>query len=300
MPDPAGAGNGNGGGTGDGQRRALPDDIRATLKEFFEVNNVADRDRKIFHQNAKLRHKNAELRVEVDRLTAAKPGTDALVLSKDDAAEYAAFKKLNLKAADLTALVKEHGELKVKDTDRSAEELFVDAADALGFENLPLFMRTMSRENLHLEFKEERVRDEETGKTEIVRVPMVRAKTDEKAQLVPLADYLEQEIPELIEALQLEPVGDDGDEDEEFVEGGERSSSATSFSRAAARITAGDPEARRAATRAAARASNSGGTGGVAIPVTRNARPASGSRAAEKKEREAYEEKKKSGTYAAL
>jgi hypothetical protein len=270
--------------------------MRAELAELDKLSGTA-KERHILDKNFKLRRKIEQLRIDIAKLTEVAPKDGALVLSKEDAAEYQAFKKLNLKSADLATLVDEHGKLKAKDAERSAEELFADAADALGFENVPLFMRTMMREGLHLEFKDERVKDEETGKTETVRVPMVRAKADEKAQLVPLADYLEDEIPELIEALQMAPAagGDEEGDDAAAGERGERGASET-FTRTASRIAAGDPDARRAATRSAQR----GASNGVRIPVTRNARPSTGASRDAKKEREIFEEKAKNPIYAGL
>jgi hypothetical protein len=267
--------------------------MRSELAELDKISDAKGKERHILDKNFKLRRKLEQLRIDNAKLAELAPKDGAVVLAKDDAAEFEAFKKLNLKAADVATLVKEHGELKAKDAVRSEEELFVEAAEALGFENLPLFIRTMTREGLHLEFKDEKVRDEETDKLVTVRVPMVRAKADDKAQLVSLADYLEQEIPELIDALHIQAIGDEGDESE--IDGEERSTSDT-FTRTASRISAGDPEARRAATRATQR----GPSTGVRIPVTRNARPSTGASREAKKEREMFEEKAKNPIYAGL
>jgi hypothetical protein len=269
--------------------------MRAELAELDKLSGTA-KERHILDKNFKLRRKIEQLRIDNAKLAEAAPKDGALVLSKDDAAEYQAFKKLNLKAADLEKTIKEHGELKAKDAERSEEELFADAAEALGFENLPLFMRTMMREGLHLEFKDERVKDDETGKTETVRVPMVRAKADDKAQLAPLAEYLETELgTEFITAFQIAPDEGEGAEEAE----GEERSGSESFTRTASRVSAGDPDARRAAARSAQRGT-SNGSNGVRIPVTRNARPSTGASRDAKKEKEAFEEKARNPIYAGL
>lgn len=281
MPGDNGTPNGSA-----ASEKALPQELRALMAEFYESAKVPEAERKTFHKLAKLRLKNRELREENDRLMSTGPKDGGRVLTKDEAAEFDAFKALKLKPADITALVDDHGKLKSKSAERDAEELYVDAADALGFDNLPLFMRTMAREKLHLEFKEERVRDEESGKVETVRVPMVRPMADDKAQLVTLEDYLEENLgAEFIAAFQSEPA-DQGEGDEEGITAGVGTES---FTRRVERVSAGDRDARRTAAKT-----------GVAIPVTRGARPQTGAAKQDKKEKEAFEEKAKSGNYAML
>ena len=265
--------------------------MRAELAELDKLTGTA-KERHILDKNFKLRRKLEQLRIDNAKLAEAAPKDGAIVLSKDDAAEYQAFKKLNLKAADVEKVVKEHGELKAKDAERSEEELFADAADALGFENLPLFLRTMTREGLHLEFKDERVKDEETGKTELVRVPMVRAKADEKAQLVPLEEYLETELgTEFITAFQVAPDEGAADEDDAEEENG-----------LAGVSMAGDERVRRsrAANTAGTRGRTSANGHGIRIPVTRGARPSTGASREKKQLEKMEEEKRGSGVYQAM
>jgi hypothetical protein len=272
-------------GTGDGTKPPTRESILAEFRDEFTAlmksGDVPARERKLNQRLFKLRLKNRDLEAQLAEAGAGKPKDGQVLLSKDDAAEFAAFKKLNLKAADLVTLVKEHGELRSTVAERDAEELYVEIADALGFENLPLFMRTMSREHLHVEFKDVQVRDEESGKMVTDRVPMVRAKDDDKAQLEPLDAYLQREMPEIIEAFQLEPAGEGEEGESPYAEGAR---GGESFERQIQRFGAGDPAARRAAGLPAKT--------GVTMPVTRNARPTSGAARTEKQAKERFEEKR--------
>lgn len=296
MPSESGAGNSNGNNSGDaGRSPAQRDgDVVAEMRNFIRTlqdnNTSGNKEREILDKNFKLRRKNAELADRVAQLEAQRPKDGTVVLSKEDAAEYDAFKKLNLKAADLQTIVKEHGELKAKVAERDAEELYVDVADAMGFDNLPAFMRFMEREKLHVEFKDVQERDEESGKMVTVKVPMVRPKADDKAQLEPLADYVEREVPEFIDIFQMAPDEEAGEDEPAMA--GERTGGGDSFQRQLKRFGEGDREARRQAGLPS--------RGGIAMPVTRNARPSSGASRTEKQQRDALDEKRRNPAYAAL
>jgi hypothetical protein len=278
------------GENGDGKvptRESILAEFRDEFTALMKLGDVPARERKLNQRNFKLRLKNRELEQQVADASGAKPKDGQVLLSKEDATEFDAFKKLNLKAADLVTLVKEHGDQKGRLAERDAEELYVDVADAMGFENLPAFMRFMEREKLHVEFQDVRVKDEETGKTEVVRTPMVRLKADEKAQLEALSDYVEREVPEFVEIFQTA-----SDETEEVAGAGAGDVAApTTFATRLKRMGAGDPQARREAGLK---------PNGVTMPVTRNARPSTGTSQTEKKQREAYEQKRKNPEYASL
>ena len=258
-------------GSGDGKtptRESILAEFRDEFTALMKTGGVEAREREFFKKLFKLRGKNRELEEQLAKVQGAAPKDGQVLLSKEDAAEFAAFKKLNLKAADLATIVTEHGEQKTRLAERDAEELYVEVADALGFENLPAFMRYMEREGLHVEFQDAKEKDEETGKTVTVRVPMVRDKNDDKAQLEPLPEYLEREVPEFIDAFTNAPT-------EEGEEGGspysDGAGGASAYERQLARYGAGDAGARRAA-----------GVAGVTMPVSRNARPSNGASRNEK------------------
>jgi len=284
-----------------------PRDVtRGVLDRIFNSPNFRasahEEIRKLERENFRLRRRRADDKTRIAELEELTPDDGGRVLSKDEAADYDAFKALNLKPAELKTLVTEHGELKKKDAERSDEELYVDAADALGFQNLALFMRTMQREGLHLEFKEERIRNDESGKLETVHVPMVRPKGDDKAQLESLSDYLDRELgPEFIAAFEAEAA--DGESDDAADETEVTATGTAGFAQRATRFGAGDAGARRTALAAIGNGNNATqqtGNGGVTMPVTRNARPSSGRSAEAKRQKEAYEEKRNNPAYASL
>jgi hypothetical protein len=277
------------GENGDGKvptRESILAEFRDEFTTLMKSGDVPARERKLNQRLFKLRLKNRELEQQLADASGSKPKDGQVLLSKEDAAEYDALKKLNLKATELSTIVKEHGEQKTRLAERDAEELYVDVADAMGFDNLPAFMRFMEREKLHVEFQDVRVKDDETGKTEVVKTPMVRLKADEKAQLESLSEYIDREVPDFIEIFQTAPEASDGSESD----AGE-SAAPTNISAHLKRMGAGDPAARRAAGLK---------PNGVTMPVTRNARPSTGTSQAEKRQREAYEEKRKNPEYAAL
>lgn len=274
------------------------DTVRSTLERIFSSGNfrsVAYQEvRALEQKNNRLLRRNRELKSQVDELEQTKPGDDSVVLAKDDAAEWAAFKKLNVKATDVEKTIKEHGDLKAKDVERADEEKFADAAEALGYENVALFTRMLTREGLHLEFRDERVKDEDSGKTITVRVPVVRPKADDKAELEPLDSYLEREMPEIVPVLQAEPEGEDDEDEGEMVGAGAGSDSAE---RAIRRFSAGERGTRNGNSSHSTRSREAVATGGVRMPVTRNARPSTGASRDDKRQKEAIEQKRQTGNY---
>jgi hypothetical protein len=137
------------------------------------------------------------------------------------------------------------------------EEQFADAAEALGFENVPALTRWLTREKLVLEFKDQRVEDEDTGKKVLMRMPYVRPAEDEKAVLEPLEEYIEREVPEFLDIFKTKPESDDDEEEGGREEGGDLDT---------------DEMVRRASADAERRVSGKGGKSGVRVPATRSAR----------------------------
>lgn len=257
------------------------DTVRSALERIFSSGNfrsVAYQEiRALEQKNNRLLRRNRELRSHVEELETAKPADDAVVLAKDDAAEWAAFKKLNVKAADLAATIDEHGKLKAKETERSEEEQHEDAAEALGFENVAAFTRWLNREKLHLEFRDDRIKDEETGRTVTVKTPIVRSKADEKAALEPLAGYIEREVPDMIVLFESPPIDESDDEDESEL------------------ATAGADRVPRRQLHHTPRTVS--GTNGVRMPVTRNVRPSTGAARSEKAIQQQTDQKRAAGGY---
>lgn len=290
-----GAANGATAGTtathGDAHAELLTS-FRDELRSLYNAENVPDRERKLNHRLFKLRLKNRGLEEEIGQLRGQTPADGSLVLTKEDAAEFAEFKKLAMKPADLKTALDEHAKLKGEKDERSIDQLWADAAAELGFENVPLFTRMLKREGLHLEFRDERAKDDETGKTTVVRVPMVRAAKDDKAQLESLDDYVEREFGDAaIVAFETAPAtGEETDDEDDIAE--------STVGAASRRGT------RRERTVGASNGASHGGSNGasqtiagVRIPVTRNARPLTSERRSQKKDDEALQQKRVAGGY---
>jgi hypothetical protein len=143
---------------------------------------------------------------EVTRLKAAAPKVEdgGQILTKAEAEEFAAFKKLNIKPSEVSKLQTDFATLQGKETERTEEEQFAEAAEVLEWKNAPAVTRFLKREGLHLEFKDVKTKGED-GKTVVTRTPMVRDKKDDKAALQPLGEYVEEQFPDILDIFTKEP-----------------------------------------------------------------------------------------------
>lgn len=244
-------------------------DVSDLLNRIFNSSNWRGEVEKTVKKNVRLSEKLRLQQIVLDKfgakfnLDTGEP-KEGRLLSKDDAAMYDAFVALKVKPEDLVKLVKEHGELKVKDDERQQEEKFGDAAEALGYENVPALTRWLMREKLVLEFKDQRLEEEQedgTRKKVLKRMPYVKAAGDEKAVPEPLEDYIEREVPEFVDIFKTVPVGD---EDEEVGGSAEDESNLSD-----------DELVRRAQADAQKRVAKP--QRGVRVPATRSARSDNGS-----------------------
>jgi hypothetical protein len=240
--------------------------VKDLLDRIFNSSNWRGEVEKTAKTNVKLLEKKRQLQAIVDKIGAkfnletGEP-KEGKLLTKDEAAAYDAFTGLKLKPEELKALVEEHGKLKAKEVAAAEEQQFADAAEALEFENVPALTRWLVREGLVLEFKDQRVEDEETGKKVLKRMPYVRPKADEKAALEPLEDYIEREVPEFVDTFRTAPQSDDDEEVGDGDRGGDELDA--------------DELVRRASAEAEDRVGGKGRRdrkGGVRIPATRSAR----------------------------
>jgi hypothetical protein len=232
------------------------------LNRIFNSSNWRGEVEKTVKKNTRLQQLVRDQKAQLDKF-AAKFNLDTgepkegKLLTKDEAVAYQAFVDLKVKPEDLKTVLTEHGKLKAKDDERAAEERFADAAEALGFENVPALTRWLTREKLVLEFKDQRVEDEDTGKKVLMRMPYVRPAEDEKAVLEPLEEYIEREVPEFLDIFKTKPESDDDEEEGGREEGGDLDT---------------DEMVRRASADAERRVSGKGGKSGVRVPATRSAR----------------------------
>lgn len=193
---------------------ATEQSVQDILAKIFSSANWRGEVEKTVKRNSKLLSRVKELQSVVDRFSAhfnVETGApkEGKLLTKEQAADYDAFVALGVKPADLKTVVEEHGKLKIQASERAEEEKYVEAAEALGFENVPALTRWLKREKLALEFKEQRVKDEESGKTVIQKLPFVRPAGDEKAVAEALDEYIEREVPEFVDVFKFRPAADD-------------------------------------------------------------------------------------------
>ena len=143
---------------------------------------------KILADNAKLKSENAERRQKVTDLEAemakAKPPEGAVVLTGDDATEYAAWKALDVKAADVGRLKTDNAALLEKDAERTRKDSFSDVVKAMKwpYDAVATLLDMNSLNGAVVEFKTEKVTGKD-GKQEDVQVPYVTlAGEGQKAQ----------------------------------------------------------------------------------------------------------------------
>lgn len=237
--------------------------VTELVQRIMNSSNWRSELEKTVKKNVRLQGMVRDQKTQLDRFTAKgfnlETGElkDGKLLTKEEAAAYDAFVELKLKPEEVKAMAADYGKLKAKDDERAAEEKFADAAEALGFENIPALTRWLTREKLVLDFKDQRVEEEQddgSKKKVLKRMPYVRPAEDEKAAFVPLEDYIEEQVPEFVAVFKTKPESDD---DEGEVEGGE--SDELDVSRAAR-----DAEIRVR------------GKSGVRVPATRSARTDNG------------------------
>jgi hypothetical protein len=192
-------------------------ELRRMLDEIFGASNWKARVEEEMRNVLKVRRKNQQLSDRIKELEGAAPKDGAVVIKKEEMEELTAFRALALKPADITTLKTEHTALKAKQEERDAEELFAEAGEALGYKNIPALTRFLKRENLVIEMKDSRTKDEENpGKWLVSRIPVVKPKGDDKAEPMPLDEYVQTEVPEFESIFQTAPEEED---DEEGAEG---------------------------------------------------------------------------------
>jgi hypothetical protein len=232
------------------------------LNRIFNSSNWRGEVEKTVKKNTRLQQLVRDQKAQLDKfavkfnLETGEP-KEGKLLTKEEAAVYQAVVDLKVTPENLKTIIAEHGKLKAKDDERAKEEQFADAAEALGFENVPALTRWLTREKLVLEFKDQRVEDEDTGKKVLMRMPYVRPAEDEKAVLEPLEEYIEREVPEFLDIFKTKPESDDDEEEGGREEGGDLDT---------------DEMVRRASADAERRVSGKGGKSGVRVPATRSAR----------------------------
>jgi hypothetical protein len=188
-------------------------EVRSELQKIMSGSDWRARMEDTVRQNVRLKKKLANI---------PKLEDGGRVLSKAEAEKFDAFVALKIEPKDVEKLRTDFTTLQAKETERSEEEQYDDAAEALGWGNRKTLVRFLKRENLELSFKDVREKGED-GKTTTKRVPFVRAKGDEKAAPVALDEYVENEMgTEFVDILKKSDKPDGEQDEDETETGGER------------------------------------------------------------------------------
>lgn len=149
---------------------------------------------------------NADLRAENERLAEQVPPAGAVVLTGEDATAWPKFKALGLAPDKITEAIGQRDELQSKIAGRDREDVIRRAAEALGFKSSVL-VKIAAAEGLHIEFKDVAEKDAD-GKTVTTSVAHVRKAKDDKAALVPLAEFADAELADYLPALRTEDAAE--------------------------------------------------------------------------------------------
>jgi hypothetical protein len=185
-------------------RSDIAAEIRDEVDKVFSAANWRQRVQEKIDQNVRLRRRIKRIEGERDDALDKMPKDGQVVVSKEDGEALDTIKKTNVKLADIPKLIESHGKLAKEQAEKSDEEKYEEAAEEMGWPNVKAVKRFLKREGLHLEFKDVREKDDD-GKTVKRRVPVVRAKDNEKGELVALDEYVEEEMPEMIDVFSREP-----------------------------------------------------------------------------------------------
>lgn len=147
-------------------------------------------------ENYNLRRTNGELRIQVEELGKSKP-EGSLVLSKDDASLFEAYKQLG-KPDDLKKTITERDTLTQQVTEAKADQLISSAAEATKFR--PNVLKDLVRAHtLEITMGETEVKDGENLK----KVPTAFVK-DKAGIQIPLDKYAETNFKDYLPSLKVE------------------------------------------------------------------------------------------------
>lgn len=98
-----------------------------------DLNTTRRKSQEMQDDNADFREKNRKLRAQVSELEAKLPTDGSVVLTKEEAETWNAFKELNLKPDEVKKKIADHDKLAKAEADRAKEESVRKAAEAHGY-----------------------------------------------------------------------------------------------------------------------------------------------------------------------
>lgn len=155
-------------------------------------------------ENFQYRERHRKDKEQIEGLELELPEEGAVVLTGDDAKAWTAFQELKLKPEEVKAAIAKRDELQKKVETSEREKLYAEAAQAVGYKPSVLSDLAESKQ-LHVEMRDVSV--EENGQTVTRKVPHVRPRAEEKAQLVPLAQHVEQHLKDYLPSLKADAQG---------------------------------------------------------------------------------------------
>lgn len=148
------------------------------------------------NQKARERARKAEERAEAAEKKIPKEGS--VVITKEEAADFEAYKALG-KPAEVKTTVEKAKTLETEKQEREKSEGFTKAAEAIGYNGKVLADLALKNDLII-----ETVDEQQNGKT--VKVPYAR-KNEDKAVRLPLADFMKKEFADYLPALTAKGGG---------------------------------------------------------------------------------------------
>jgi hypothetical protein len=193
----AGAGSGGtGGGSGNDNGRQNPADVVARYNG--DAVRLASDLSQSEARNYDLREKNRDLKAENEALKKQVPGEGAVVLTKEQAALWDGFQKLNLKPEEITTQLAAGAAAITENTTFKRLSTLDEAAKALSFK--PGVLKLLAKD-LNVEMREVEVTDAE-GKIEKQKRPFIVAKDGDKETLTGLQEYFKAQGDDVLATLQ--------------------------------------------------------------------------------------------------
>jgi hypothetical protein len=169
-----------------------------------------------YKPDERLQTENNDLRSENERLEGLVPPAGATILTGPDdgsvdQVQGAQSRSRQSDGSDQSSATN----CRHEDAQRTRDDAVRQAADDLGFKPSVL-VKVAKAEGLHIEFKD--VTEKVDGKNVVTRVAHVRPAKDEKADLVPLEQFAENELKDYLPALLADDVEEAGGESDEEVQ----------------------------------------------------------------------------------
>lgn len=164
----------------------------------------------VLSENYSYRARHREDQRTIQNLEGSKPSGDSVILNKDEAAEWEAYRKIG-KPSELSEKLEQGTQALTKLQQRERADQISSMAQAINWKPSVL-QALVDTHGIHLEQREVEIDDGKGNKTR-QQVPHARPAADDKAELKPLPDYVESDgvLKEFLPALRIsEDAGNGG------------------------------------------------------------------------------------------